>query len=167
MVAARGGKVQYAGYHGAAGNYLVIDGAGTGVDYAYMHLAEPSAFRAGDRVYTGQRIGSVGETGNAQRLPPPLRALGRPGLVRRRPPLRPGGLPPGVGQLVLELPSARRAHSHSIVPGGFDVMSSVTRFTCGISLIIRDATLSSRSYGRRAQSAVIASSLVTARITTT
>ena len=66
MVAARGGTVQYAGYHGAAGNYLVIDGSGSDLDYVYMHMAEPSAFRAGDRVYTGQRIGSVGETGNAQ-----------------------------------------------------------------------------------------------------
>jgi murein DD-endopeptidase MepM/ murein hydrolase activator NlpD len=65
MVAARGGRVQYAGYHGAAGNYLVIDGAGTGTDYAYMHLAQPSPFRTGDRVYTGQEIGAVGETGNA------------------------------------------------------------------------------------------------------
>ena len=58
-------------------------------------------------------------------------------------------------------------YSHSIVPGGFDVMSSVTRLTCAISLIIREATLSSRSYGSRAQSAVIASSEVTALITTT
>ena len=66
MVAARGGTVQYVGYHGAAGNYIVIDGAGSDLDYAYMHLAEALAFRAGDRVYTGQRIGSVGETGNAQ-----------------------------------------------------------------------------------------------------
>jgi Peptidase family M23 len=66
MLAARGGRVQYAGYHGAAGNYLVIDGAGTDLDYAYMHMAEPSPFRAGDRVYTGQRIGSVGDTGNAR-----------------------------------------------------------------------------------------------------
>jgi murein DD-endopeptidase MepM/ murein hydrolase activator NlpD len=66
MLAARGGRVQYAGYHGAAGNYLVIDGAGSDLDYAYMHLAEPSPFRAGDRVYTGQRIGSVGDTGNAR-----------------------------------------------------------------------------------------------------
>ena len=31
-----------------------------------MHLAEPSPFRAGERVYTGQRIGAVGETGNAR-----------------------------------------------------------------------------------------------------
>jgi murein DD-endopeptidase MepM/ murein hydrolase activator NlpD len=66
LVAARGGAVQDSGYHGAAGNYLVIDGAGTDLDYAYMHMAEPSPFRAGDRVYTGQRIGSVGETGNAR-----------------------------------------------------------------------------------------------------
>jgi murein DD-endopeptidase MepM/ murein hydrolase activator NlpD len=65
LVAARGGRVQYSGYHGAAGNYIVIDGSATGTDYGYMHLAEPSPFRKGDRVYTGQRIGSVGRTGNA------------------------------------------------------------------------------------------------------
>jgi murein DD-endopeptidase MepM/ murein hydrolase activator NlpD len=66
LVAARGGRVQYSGYHGAAGYYVVIDGAGTGEDYAYMHLAERSPFRARDRVYTGQRIGSVGDSGNAR-----------------------------------------------------------------------------------------------------
>jgi len=65
LVAARGGRVQYSGYHRAAGNYIVIDGSGTGTDYGYMHLAEPSPFRKGDRVYTGQRIGSVGRTGDA------------------------------------------------------------------------------------------------------
>jgi hypothetical protein len=66
LVAARGGRVKYRGYHGAAGNYLVIDGAGTGTDYAYMHLAAPSPFATGDRVYTGQPIGAVGATGNAR-----------------------------------------------------------------------------------------------------
>jgi murein DD-endopeptidase MepM/ murein hydrolase activator NlpD len=66
LVAARGGTVQYSGYHGAAGNYMVIDGAGSDLDYVYMHMAEPSPFKTGDRVYTGQRIGSVGETGNAR-----------------------------------------------------------------------------------------------------
>src|SRR5262249_18473586 len=58
-----------------------------------------------------------------------------------------------------------RRHSHSIVAGGFDVTSSTTRFTAGISLTIRDEIVSIRSYGRRAQSAAIPSSLVTARHT--
>jgi hypothetical protein len=66
LVAARGGIVKFKQYHAAAGNYMVIDAAGTEVDYAYMHLAEPTPFRPGDRVYTGQRIGSVGDTGNAK-----------------------------------------------------------------------------------------------------
>src|SRR5205823_10091468 len=52
-------------------------------------------------------------------------------------------------------------YSHSIVPGGFDVRSSATRFTAGISLMTRLEIVSSRSYGRRAQSAVMASSDVT------
>src|SRR5690606_3959968 len=54
-------------------------------------------------------------------------------------------------------------YSHSMVPGGFDVMSYATRFTPGTSLMIRVDNRSNRSYGNRAQSAVIASSLVTAR----
>jgi murein DD-endopeptidase MepM/ murein hydrolase activator NlpD len=66
MVAARGGKVQFKQYHAAAGHYLVIDGAGTEVDYVYMHLDQPSPFSPGDRVYTGQTIGAVGDSGNAR-----------------------------------------------------------------------------------------------------
>ncbi len=66
LVAARGGRVQYSGYHAAAGNYVVIDGEATGLDYAYMHLEQPAPFDEGDRVYTGQSLGSVGETGNAR-----------------------------------------------------------------------------------------------------
>jgi murein DD-endopeptidase MepM/ murein hydrolase activator NlpD len=65
LFAARGGTIKFKQYHAAAGNYVVIDAAGTDVDYAYMHLAEPTPFRVGDRVYTGQRIGAVGDTGNA------------------------------------------------------------------------------------------------------
>ena len=58
-----------------------------------------------------------------------------------------------------------RAHSHSIVPGGFEVTSSATRLTPSTSLMMREEMRSTRSYGRRAQSAVMASSLVTARMT--
>jgi murein DD-endopeptidase MepM/ murein hydrolase activator NlpD len=66
MVAARGGKVKAKGYQSAAGHYLVITGSRSGLDYFYAHLAEASPFDRGDRVLTGQRIGSVGETGNAR-----------------------------------------------------------------------------------------------------
>jgi len=66
MVAARGGRVKFKQYHAAAGNYLVIDGDGIELDYVYMHLDQPSPFSEGDRVYTGQTIGAVGETGNAR-----------------------------------------------------------------------------------------------------
>ncbi|MEX2023984.1 MAG: M23 family metallopeptidase [Thermoleophilaceae bacterium] len=65
LVAARGGRVQLRDYHPAAGHYIVIDGARTGLDYAYMHLVSRSPFRVGDGVRTGQRIGSVGDSGNA------------------------------------------------------------------------------------------------------
>jgi murein DD-endopeptidase MepM/ murein hydrolase activator NlpD len=65
LVAARGGVVKYKGTHPAAGNYLVIDGAGTGVDNAYMHLRAPSPLKKGDTVLTGQPIGFVGQTGDA------------------------------------------------------------------------------------------------------
>jgi murein DD-endopeptidase MepM/ murein hydrolase activator NlpD len=66
MVAARGGRIKFKQYHAAAGHYIVIDGDGTDVDYAYMHLDQPSPFSEGDRVYTGQTIGAVGDSGNAQ-----------------------------------------------------------------------------------------------------
>jgi murein DD-endopeptidase MepM/ murein hydrolase activator NlpD len=65
LIAARGGRVQYSGYQGAAGNYIVIDGKGTSFDMAYMHLLEPSPLRAGMTVRTGEPIGIVGQTGDA------------------------------------------------------------------------------------------------------
>ena len=65
LVAARGGVVKTKQYHAAAGHYLVIDGDETGVDYFYAHLAAASPLRVGDRVYTGEQIGTVGDSGNA------------------------------------------------------------------------------------------------------
>ncbi|MGK2939773.1 MAG: M23 family metallopeptidase [Solirubrobacteraceae bacterium] len=65
LVAARGGTVRWKATHGNAGNYLVIDGAGTGTDYAYMHLRDPALVDRGERVRTGQVIGYVGDTGRA------------------------------------------------------------------------------------------------------
>lgn len=66
LVAARGGKVQYSTWDDAAGNYVVIDGKGTPYDFMYAHLAEPSPLKVGDTVRTGQPIGIVGDTGDAQ-----------------------------------------------------------------------------------------------------
>lgn len=66
MVAARGGVVKLNKFERSAGNYIVIDGEGTDVDYVYMHLSEPSPLAKGARVLTGQAIGNVGDTGDAR-----------------------------------------------------------------------------------------------------
>ena len=65
VVAARGGTVQFAGYHSAAGNYVVIDGEGTGVDYVYMHMRRAPLVKTGESVRIGQPIGEVGDSGRA------------------------------------------------------------------------------------------------------
>src|SRR5262249_39577436 len=54
-------------------------------------------------------------------------------------------------------------YSHSIVAGGFDVTSRTTRLTPGISFTMRAEIVSTRSSGRRAASAVTASSCAPAR----
>src|SRR5919201_3433036 len=72
----------------------------------------------------------------------------------------------GIQPRDVEASAFARLYSHSMVAGGFELRSRATRFTPGISLMIRDEIASSTSYGSRAQSAVIASSDVTARITT-
>ena len=65
LVAARGGVVKLNQHDPKAGNYLVIDGAGTDVDYAYMHRRRPAPRARGAAVLTGQPLGEVGDTGDA------------------------------------------------------------------------------------------------------
>ena len=65
IVAARGGVVKFKQYHSRAGHYLVIDGARTRRDYAYMHMRDAALVDAGDRVHTGQLLGFVGDSGRA------------------------------------------------------------------------------------------------------
>lgn len=65
IVAARGGTVRQAGFQAAAGNYVVVDAAGAGSDFVYMHLRAPARVAVGARVVTGQRLGEVGDTGDA------------------------------------------------------------------------------------------------------
>jgi hypothetical protein len=64
LVAAHGGTVKYAGFQGAAGNYLVV-ATGDGPDEVYMHLRDPALVTEDDTVATGQPIGFVGDTGDA------------------------------------------------------------------------------------------------------
>ena len=49
------------------------------------------------------------------------------------------------GPATARLRSRRCAHSHSMVPGGFDVTSRATRFTPSTSLMMREAMRSTRS----------------------
>jgi murein DD-endopeptidase MepM/ murein hydrolase activator NlpD len=64
VVAARAGKVVEAETRGAEGNYVVMETA-DGHQQAYLHLLRSGSVRRGERVGAGERIGSVGQTGNA------------------------------------------------------------------------------------------------------
>jgi murein DD-endopeptidase MepM/ murein hydrolase activator NlpD len=66
LVAVHSGLVKSAGYQASAGNYVVIDGSGVKQDHVYMHLAAAPRVAAGQQVTTGQKLGKVGQTGNAQ-----------------------------------------------------------------------------------------------------
>ncbi len=63
--AAQDGTVRFVGFQAAAGNYLVIAPARRGPDIAYMHLRDAPLVRAGAPVARGQRVGFVGDTGDA------------------------------------------------------------------------------------------------------
>ena len=65
VVAAQAGRVQMRDYQSAAGNYVVIDGAGPLEDAVYMHLQSRSTVRVGQKVLAGEPIGLVGDTGRA------------------------------------------------------------------------------------------------------
>ncbi len=63
LVAVTSGKIEYVGNHGRAGIYLIISGFDN-KRYFYLHMNERPLVSKGDRVSAGQRIGSVGNTGN-------------------------------------------------------------------------------------------------------
>ena len=48
----------------AAGRYVVLHDAGSGQDYVYMHMSAVDV-RSGDRVAGGEKVGEVGQTGDA------------------------------------------------------------------------------------------------------
>jgi murein DD-endopeptidase MepM/ murein hydrolase activator NlpD len=67
LVAVRGGRVRRRGYDPVLyGNYLLIHGEGERRSYFYAHLPRPARVHRGERVWTGERVGAVGKTGNAR-----------------------------------------------------------------------------------------------------
>ncbi len=67
LLAARGGRVARTGYDPRLyGHFIVIDGRGTSTDLFYVHLAGSPSAHEGERVRNGERIGSIGRSGNAQ-----------------------------------------------------------------------------------------------------
>ncbi len=66
LVAVGNGRVLRRGYDPVLyGNYLLIHGEGERRGYFYAHLPRPALVARGERVWEGERVGSVGETGNA------------------------------------------------------------------------------------------------------
>jgi murein DD-endopeptidase MepM/ murein hydrolase activator NlpD len=67
LLAVRSGKVLRAGYDPVLyGNFLLLHGEGERRSYFYAHMPRPLPFERGDRVRAGQRVGAVGDTGNAR-----------------------------------------------------------------------------------------------------
>ncbi len=67
LVAAGTGKVLRTGYDPVLyGNYLLIHGEGEHRSYFYAHMPRPALVHHGEHVWTGERVGAVGETGNAR-----------------------------------------------------------------------------------------------------
>jgi murein DD-endopeptidase MepM/ murein hydrolase activator NlpD len=65
--AARAGKVRKNTYDPVLyGNLLIVRGLKSHRDYWYAHLRSRSKFKRGAKVRTGQRLGLVGDTGNAR-----------------------------------------------------------------------------------------------------
>jgi murein DD-endopeptidase MepM/ murein hydrolase activator NlpD len=67
LIAVVAGRVLRTGYDPVLyGNYLLIHGQGEDRSYFYAHLIRSAAVHRSERVWAGERVGSVGETGNAR-----------------------------------------------------------------------------------------------------
>ena len=65
LLAAQAGTITTKAYQGGgAGYYLVVKGV-DGYDFVYMHLKKASWASKGTKLYAGQQIGRVGDSGNA------------------------------------------------------------------------------------------------------
>jgi murein DD-endopeptidase MepM/ murein hydrolase activator NlpD len=62
--AVRDATVRRVATEAAAGRYIVLHGGGSGEDYVYMHLSTVDV-ASGDHVTGGEKLGEVGQTGDA------------------------------------------------------------------------------------------------------
>lgn len=66
LVAVTTGRVRKVGFDPVLyGNWLLIHGQGEARSYFYAHLPRPPSVHEDERVWEGERVGAVGETGNA------------------------------------------------------------------------------------------------------
>lgn len=66
LVAVRNGRVLQSGFDPVLyGWFVLIHGEGENRSYFYAHMPRRALFGRGQRVWEGERIGAVGETGNA------------------------------------------------------------------------------------------------------
>lgn len=66
LVAVRNGRVLRSGFDPVLyGWYLLLHGEGERRSYFYAHLRHRPRFHGGQRVWEGEPVGAVGETGNA------------------------------------------------------------------------------------------------------
>jgi murein DD-endopeptidase MepM/ murein hydrolase activator NlpD len=69
LVAVRNGRVLARGYDPVLyGNYLLLHGEGEQRSYFYAHMPRLARVHKGERVWEGEMVGAVGETGNAAGL---------------------------------------------------------------------------------------------------
>jgi murein DD-endopeptidase MepM/ murein hydrolase activator NlpD len=64
LVAIHDGRVVETGDDGGRGNYVAMWNRELRRTFVYLHMLHPSRVRVGERVRTGQRVGSVGCTGS-------------------------------------------------------------------------------------------------------
>lgn len=66
LAAVRNGRVRRVGYDPVLyGYFALIHGEAEKRSYFYAHMSGPARVRKRERVFEGERIGAVGETGNA------------------------------------------------------------------------------------------------------
>ena len=107
--------------HSAAGNYLVIDGKRTRLDFITRTWSPRSPLREGARVRTGQLIGHVGQTGNASGCHLHFEVWSAPGWYEGGHPLPSVGAAENLGLLELNRRAERGA------PRGGDRRGRVAR----------------------------------------